>query len=130
MSLRVNTNVRNDASAAFLTRIGNAGKGKFYNGARPTNVGDAPAGTLLATVVFGSPFGTSSAGVINIDEAGITQTAASHVSGTPTYIVFTTSADVAVGDLDVGGGAGQLNVTGTIQTGVNITFGTSTITAP
>ena len=121
----LSTEVRNDLVQAIITRAGSGAKIKHYNGSMPSG-GGSPSGTLLATLVGGATIGTASGGVLNFDEAGFTQTNSSHVTGTPTFIRITTSADAFVADIPVGAGA---TVTGTITTGVDITFNVSTVTA-
>ena len=78
--------------------------------------------TLLATVTFGSTIGTATAGTLDFDEAGASQTAASHVTGTPTFVDITTSADVVVMRIDIGAGAGNWQFTGTVTTGQAVTL--------
>ena len=58
MALRVNTTRLSLFAAGLIADCGNNAKGKFYTGARPVTPGDAPAGTLLATVTFAAPIGT------------------------------------------------------------------------
>ena len=121
----LSTTVRTAHMQAIIDAAGASAKIKFYDGTVPTG-GGAPAGTLLATLTGSTTIGTASAGVLDFDEAGFTQNNASHVTGTPTFIRITTSADAFVADIPVGGG---VTVTGTITTGVDVTFNASTITA-
>ena len=67
-------------------------------------------------------------GVVTI--GSITQNAASHVNGTPTFVRFKSSGGMIRWDIDIGSGAGNLPFTGTISTGVNITFTSVTFTMP
>ena len=121
MTARILTATRTAMAQAIITAIGSGGKVKLYNGAVPTNLG-APAGTLLATGTFASTIGTATAGGIDIDEAGISQSNGSHVAGTPTFARVTTSAGVAHVDIAIGAGADEWDFTGTVVTGQNVTF--------
>ena len=126
MADTLSTDVRNDTVQAIITRAGASAKLKFYNGALPTG-GGTPAGTLLATMTGpGTVIGTATGGVLDWDEAGFTQNNATHVTGTPTFVRLTTSADAFVADFDLSVGS---SFTGTITTGVDITFNASTVTA-
>lgn len=78
----------------------------------------APAGTLLATLNITGALGTATGGVIDVNET-VTQTNASHVGGTPTFALITTSADVAVATIPI---PGQMTFAGTVATGVDVTL--------
>jgi hypothetical protein len=84
------------------------------------------ATTLLATLTGSTTIGTASSGAIDFNEAGFTQSNGSHVSGTPTWVRLTTSADAFVADINIG--SGGMTFTGTIATGVDITLGATSIT--
>jgi hypothetical protein len=122
MALGLSTTLRSTRATDIVTAIGASGKIKFYNGTQPATGGTAT--TLLATLVGGSVIGTVSSGVLTL--GSVTQTNSGHVSGTPTWVRFTTSADVFVADINIG--SGGMTFTGTIATGVDITLGASTIT--
>jgi len=124
MALALSSTLRNTRAQAIITAAGANAKLKFYNGTQPATGGTAT--TLLGTLVSGATIGTATSGVIDIDEASFTQTNSSHVSGTPTWVRLTTSADAFVADINIG--SGGFTFTGTIATGVDITFGTTTIT--
>ncbi len=124
MPLALVDSLRTTRAQDIVTALGANCKLKFYNGTQPAKNGAAT--TLLGTLIGGATLGTVTNGVIDIDEAGITQNNATHVSGTPTWVRLTTSADAFVGDLNIG--AGGMAFTSTIATGVDITLGTSTIT--
>lgn len=126
--LRLNTAVRTALCQAIIAAAGAGAKGKLYNGAVPASLG-VPAGTLLATVVFGSVLGTAASGILDFDEV-VTQNNATHVTGTPTFLRITTSADGAVLDIDLNGTAPTLTFTGGVTTGQNITLTALTFTAP
>ena len=83
---------------------------------------------LLATLTAdGTPSISVTAGVLTFDAANYTQSNASHVNGTPTYMSLTTSGGTRVYELGTSDG---LTFTGTIQNGVDIARGAWTWTAP
>lgn len=119
--MKLTTALRNTRATDIVTAVGSGGKLKYYNGAESLS----PAGTLLATLTITGAFGSATGGVIDVNET-VTQSNGSHVSGTPTFILATTSADVAVCTLLIGTDA---TFTGTITTGVDIAVTTgATIT--
>lgn len=124
MTTTLSTAARNSRMDGLNTAIGASGKAKLYNGSKPASLG-APAGTLLATLVGGSSFFSNASGVGTF--SSYTQTNSSHVTGTPTFVRITTSADVVVADIDIGVGAGNITFTGTVTNGQNIT-GSFTVT--
>ena len=99
---------------------------QLWNGTKPASLG-TPGGTLLATLTLGTPAGTVTSGVLTI--GSVTQTNSSHVNGTPTFIRFRDSSGNAVADIDVGAGAGNVQFTGTVTTGQNVTVTGLTLTA-
>lgn len=122
MGLGLATTLRSTRATAIVTACGAGAKIKFYNGTQPATGGTAT--TLLGTLVGDTVIGTVASGVLTI--GSVTQSNASHVSGTPTWVRFTTSADAFVADINIG--SGGMSFTGTIATGVDITLGASTIT--
>lgn len=112
--MKLTTALRNTRATDIITAAGSGCKLKYYNGTESLT----PAGTLLATLTFPGTLGSATSGVIDITEAGITQSNGSHVAGTPTFILVTTSADAAVCTLLVGT---DTTFTGTVATGVDIT---------
>ena len=119
--MKMSTALRNTRATAIGTEAGSGAKYKFYNGTESLT----PAGTLLATLTVTGAFATSTTGgAININET-VTQSNASHVTGTPTFVLITTSADVAVATLTI---PTDMTFTGTITNGVDVTFNTSTLT--
>lgn len=110
---------------AINTLLSN-GSIKLYNGTKPSALG-TPSGTLLATLTFGATAGTVSSGVWTC--GSVTQSNGSHVSGTPTFIRFSDSSGTAVADIDIGAGAGNVQFTGTVVTGQNVTVTGLTLTA-
>ena len=128
MATNFSTAVRTAIVGALVTQAGASAKLKFYSGTRPAGVAAVGAGTtLLGTVVLGASIGTTGAGAIDWDEASATQTNTSHVSGTPTFVDLTTSADTVVFRTDLG--AGSWTFTGSIATGQSITLSSLVTTA-
>ena len=123
MALSLSTAIRTARAQAIIDAAGTNPKMKFYNGIRPAT-GAAPAGTLLATLSVTGAFGSVTAGVVDVNET-VTQTNSAHVSGTPTFVRITTSADVFVADMTI---PGDFAFAGTIATGVDITYNVSTLT--
>lgn len=128
MSLTLRTSARTAMMQALITDAGASPKLKLYNGSKPSSLG-TPAGTLLATMTFGSVLGTATSGTLDFDES-VTQSNGSHVAGTPTFARITTSADVAVADIDIGAGAGNWQFTGAVANGQNVTLTNLVYTAP
>ena len=123
MTVTVNDLIKGDAAASVVTRAGAGAKILAVNGTKPAAGGALTGGnTVLSTGTFGSTIGTSSAAGVDIDEAGITQTPASNVAGTPTFFRITTSANAFVADIDVGAGAGSWQFTGTVAVGQALTY--------
>ena len=114
------TTLRASRAQAIVDAAGTNPKLKFYTGTEALS----PAGTLLATLNVTGALGTVTSGVIDFNET-VTQTNSSHVAGTPTFCLITTSADVAVQTLAI---PGEMTFTGTIATGVNVTWNASTQT--
>lgn len=118
MALTINTPGRSAMAAALLAYLGSGAYAELYSGSKPASLG-APAGTKLATLTFGATAGTEASGVITF--GSVTQTAASHVSGTPTFMRIKLSGGTVVADVDIGAGAGNVQFTGTVTTGQNVT---------
>lgn len=111
--MKLTTALRNTRATDIITAAGTNPKLKYYNGTESLT----PAGTLLATLTITGNLGTATSGVIDINET-VTQSNGSHVAGTPTFILITTSADAAVATLLVGT---DTTFTGTVASGVDIT---------
>lgn len=120
MSLSLSTTVRTAIAQAIITAAGASAKLKLYNGTKPASLG-TPGGTLLATLTAGTTLGTAGAGALDFDEASFAQTNSSHVAGTPTFLRIETSGGTAVADIDIGAGAGNMQFTGSVATGQNVT---------
>lgn len=112
--MKFSTTLRTSRAQAIVDAAGTNPKYKFYNGTESLT----PAGTLLATLNVTGALGTAASGVIDINET-VTQTNSSHVSGTPTFALITTSADVAVATLAI---PSNMTFSGTIATGVDVTL--------
>jgi hypothetical protein len=135
MSMTDATTLRTAIAQARVTALGGSATCKLYNGTKPASLG-TPGGTLLATLTFGATAvtdanggtaGSVTAGVLTL--GGITQTNTSHVAGTPTFARFSTSGGTALMDIDIGSGAGNLQFTGAVANGQNVTATGLTITA-
>ena len=120
--MKLTTALRNTIVSDIITAAGTNPKLKYYTGTESLT----PAGTLLATLTVTGALGTATSGVIDFNET-VTQSNGSHVAGTPTFILITTSADAAVGTLLIGTDATFI---GTVATGVDISITAgATITA-
>lgn len=134
MATSDSTTQRNASLQSFVTTLGANAVAELRTGTKP-GPGSAATGTLLATLTFGSTnildanggsAGSISGGVLTC--GGYTQSAGSHVAGTPGYIRWKTSGGTAVRDTDVStSGAGNVIFSGAVANGVNIT-GTITYT--
>lgn len=129
MTARILTATRTAMAQAIITAVGSGGKIELWNGTVPTALG-TPAGTKLATGTFSTTIGTATAGGVDIDEAGISQTNSSHVDGTPTFARITTSGGTAHLDIAIGAGTDEWDFTGTVATGQNVTFTGLSLTMP
>jgi hypothetical protein len=125
-AMTISTASRSTMATALLGDIA-GGTIELWNGSKPAALG-APSGTLLATLTLGSPAGTVTNGVITI--GSVTQTAGSHVGGTPTFIRFKSNGGLVRIDIDVGAGAGNVQFTGAVVTGQVVTVTGLTITMP
>lgn len=133
MTMQVATQDRTAFMTTLVTSLGGSAAMRFYSGSRV-----APsawtAGSPLATVTFGSTAVTDSGGSVTsgvLTFGAYTQTASSHVTGTPTWVALVTSANRCVATIDVTSGvvAGSIQYSGQVVNGQNIT-GTMTLTAP
>lgn len=112
--MKLTTALRNTRATDIITAAGTNPKYKFYTGTESLT----PAGTLLATLNVTGALGTATSGVIDVNET-VTQTNSGHASGTPTFCLITTSADVAVCTLAI---PANMTFTGTVATGVDVTL--------
>lgn len=128
-ALSFRATLRTSRAQAIITDAGAGAKLKLYNGTRPAGVGAITGGnTLLASGTFGSTIGTATAGTLDFDEAGFTQTSSGFVAGTPTFVDITTAADAVVTRIDIGAGAGNWQFTGAVATNQNVSLTSLLIT--
>lgn len=126
MTMTLSAAARNAQLNALVTELGASATAQLYNGSKPASLG-VPAGTLLATLTFGATVGTVASGVLTF--GSVTQTNSSHVNGTPTFVRFRKSDGTAVCDIDIGSGAGNVQFSGTVVNGQNVTTSGLTWTA-
>lgn len=115
--IRFVTAVKNsalDTVKAAIDAGAGAGTIKVYNGTQPTTANDAvTTQTLLATLTFSDPCGSTSAGTLTM--SAITQDAAADATGTATWARIADSNGATVFDVDVSstgaGGTLQFNTT-------------------
>ena len=133
MTMTLSTTTRSARLTTTVTALGASATMKLYNGAKPAALG-TPAGTLLATLTYGTDVtaanGGTAGGVTNgvLTLGGVTQTNTAHVAGTPTFARFSTSAGTVIADIDIAAGAGNLQFTGTVANAQNITATGITLT--
>lgn len=129
MTKHANTTVRSAWAQSLIDELGASHLVKFYDGTQPASTATAISGpTLLATLTADATPGSVTTGVLTFDAANYTQTEAGHTSGTPTWVSLQKSDGTRVYELATSGDG--MTFTGTIQTGVAITRGTWTWTAP
>jgi hypothetical protein len=135
MTMTLSTAARNAELQSLVTQLGASATAKLYNGTKPAALG-APAGTLLATLTFGTTAVTDAnggtAGSVasgTLTFGGVTQNNTLHVAGTPTFVRLSTSGGTVVADIDVGAGAGNVQFSGSIATNQNVTVTGLTLTA-
>lgn len=122
------TQTRQDrCTALWITRAGTGAIIQVRSGTRPASANAAASGTLLATLTFPAvSMGTCTNGVFTLATGSVSQTAASHVSGTPGhYRVLQSNGTTVVIDIDVCGTAPCWTFTGSVTTGQNVTFPTA-----
>lgn len=112
--MKFSTTLRTSRAQAIVNAAGTNPKIKFYTGTESLT----PAGTLLATLNITGALGSAASGVIDVNET-VTQTNSSHVAGTPTFALITTSADVAIATLAI---PSNMTFSGTVATGVDVTL--------
>lgn len=133
--IRFVTAVKNSALDTIKTAIdAGAGPGtiKIYTGTQPTAPADAiTTQTLLGTLTFSDPCGTSASGTLTM--SAITQDSAADATGTATWARIADSTGATVCDVDVtangGGGSLQFNTTSFVIGGP-ILISAFTITVP
>ena len=125
-AMTISTASRTSMANALLADI-NAGSIELWSGTKPAALG-VPGGTLLATLTLANPAGTVTNGVLTI--GAVTQTNTSHVNGAPTFVRFKSSGGLVRMDIDIGSGAGNVQFSGTVANGQNVTVTGLTITMP
>jgi len=133
--IRFVTAVKNSALDTIKTAIdagAGAGTIKIYTGTQPTSPADAiTTQTLLGTLTFSDPCGTSASGTLTM--SAITQDSAADATGTATWARIADSTGATVCDVDVtatgGGGTLQFNTTSFVIGGP-ILISAFTITVP
>lgn len=133
MSLRLGTTLRNAACDAIVDGI-DAGAAAGYNqirtGAQPTNVSDAPGGTLLGTLTFSDPaFGSAATGVATA--SAITSDTNADASGTAGHAIIRDSNNNNLMDATCGQGSGDYNFdNNVVVAGGTIAISSMTVTVP
>lgn len=133
--IRFVTAVKNSALDTIKTAIdagAGAGTIKIYTGTQPTSPADAiTTQTLLGTLTFSDPCGTSASGTLTM--SAITQDSSADATGTATWARIADSTGATVCDVDVtatgGGGTLQFNTTSFVIGGP-ILISAFTITVP
>lgn len=133
--IRFVTAVKNSALDTIKAAIdagAGAGTIKIYTGTQPTTAADAiTTQTLLGTLTFSDPCGTSASGTLTM--SAITQDSAADATGTATWARIADSTGATVCDVDVtatgGGGTLQFNTTSFVIGGP-ILISAFTITVP
>ena len=121
-----------DTIKAAIDAGAGAGTIKIYTGTQPTTAADAiTTQTLLGTLTFSDPCGTSASGTLTM--SAITQDSAADATGTATWARIADSTGATVCDVDVtatgGGGTLQFNTTSFVIGGP-ILISAFTITVP
>lgn len=133
--IRFVTTAKNNALDTLKTAIdagAGAGTIKVYNGTQPTSANDAvTTQTLLATLTFSDPCGTTSSGTLTM--SAITQDSSADATGTATWARIADSTGATVFDVDVtvtgAGGSLQFNTTNFVIGGP-VLISAFTITVP
>jgi hypothetical protein len=120
--MQFTTGLRNSRLAAIATAVGSGGTINVYTGA-PPGVGNAPTGTLLATLTALS-LGAPAAGAMAVSATPATAA----VTGTPGYWRFVTSGGVAVVEGPAGVGSGELDFGNTVTSGGQVSLVSGTLT--
>lgn len=120
MATQENDTLRETISQARITFAGASAKAILMSGTQPAAGGTKT--TVLATLTFGSVIGTSTNGVLTL--GAVSQTNASHVNGTPTWMRIEKSDGTWVWDFAIPTDAA---FTGTVANGVDVAL-TGTVT--
>lgn len=129
---RLGTTARNAAADGITGAINTGGAGTIQvrTGAQPTNVSDAPTGTLLGTLTFsGTAFGAASTGVATA--ASITSDTSADNSGTAGYFVIKNGSGTNHSDGTCGTSGADMNFDNNIIVAGGVIAVTSmTVTQP
>jgi hypothetical protein len=130
MSYRLSTRARNLAADAVGNDL-NSGKLRFRTGSQETNVGDADAGTLLATLTFNATFGGSASSGVKTANS-ITSDTNAAASGTAAHARLYLSDNTTIhSDATCGLGSGDFNFdNNVIVAGGTVAVSSLTITQP
>jgi hypothetical protein len=133
MALRLGTTARNNACNGIVDTVdagAAAGHIQIRTGAQPTNVADAPGGTLLGTLPVSDPaFGNAATGVATA--SAITSDTSADNSGTAGHHIWRDSDNNNVMDGTCGQGSGDLNFdNNVIVAGGTIAISAYTVTVP
>lgn len=133
--IRFVTAAKNNALNTLITAIdAGAGPGtiKIYTGTQPTTANDAiTSQTLLGTLTFSDPCGSTSAGVLTM--SAITQDSSADATGTAAWARIADSTGATVFDVDcgnTGGGATLQFNTVNFVIGGPILISSFTVTVP
>lgn len=118
--------LRNAWIQSIITVAGPNARVRLFNGTRPAT-GGTPTGTQLALLIMGTTLGTANNGLLDFDEAGMTQTNTNHQAGTPTWLRIEKSGGAFVCDMSNGD---DFSFSGSVINGVNVAMNPSTVTAP
>lgn len=131
MTTKISVAAQN-AAADGVAALLNSGTVKIYTGAAPTNVSDAPTGTLLGTLTLSATaFGSSSSGTATANT--ITGDSSADATGTAGYFRGLDSGGTAViqGSVTATGGGGDMTLDSTsIVAGGTISMTSWTLTMP
>jgi hypothetical protein len=120
MPSRWNDAIKADVAAAaaqsIITRAGANARLRWCDGPLPSTPGLLTvANRTLSLDVAGTVLGTVVGNAVDVTESTITQTPSQNIDGTPTFVQVETAAGAYVGDVGVGPGSDNWNITGTIR---------------
>lgn len=135
MTFTLRQSARTAMGAGIVSDAGSGCRWRFYSGTKPANLGAVTSQTLHATLTHASTVGTASAGALNIDVAGQSNTAGSNVTGTPTWARLETSGGAAVMDADCRlptdpADSTRITISAPVVAGTAFSMAASTLTMP
>jgi hypothetical protein len=132
MAITLSVGVRNARLDQLETTIGTAPILRIYSGSEPTNITDAPTGTLLAEMTLPSDW-LAAASSGQKAKAGTWQDASANATGTAGYFRIRDSGDTTShmqGTVTATGGGGDLELNNTsINSGQQVTITSFTLTS-